>query len=71
MTRCCPFGTIGHEGTENDELIRQDLSLIFQVARTKLATFFIREKAGGRFDGAADEERLSEFLPRDDSRTPC
>src|SRR5258708_4978057 len=31
MTRGCPFGTIGNEVTENDELIRQDLSLIFEV----------------------------------------
>src|SRR5215510_9252966 len=30
MTRGCPFGTIGNEVTENDELIRQDLSLIFE-----------------------------------------
>ena len=29
ITRGCPFGTIGNEVTENDELIRQDLSLIF------------------------------------------
>src|SRR5262249_26342162 len=36
MTRGCPFGTIGNEVTENDELIRQDLSLIFEVAKTKL-----------------------------------
>jgi hypothetical protein len=47
--------------TENDELIRQDLSLIFEVATTKRATFFIREKAGGRLDAAADEERLADF----------
>lgn len=31
MTRGCPFGTIGNEVTENDELIRQDLSLLFEV----------------------------------------
>src|SRR5215510_1130433 len=29
MTRGCPFGTVGNEVTESDELIRQDLSLIF------------------------------------------
>ena len=34
MTRGCPFGTIGNEVTENDELIRQDLCLIFEVAPT-------------------------------------
>src|SRR5262249_48169655 len=35
MTRGCPFGTIGNEVTENDELIRQDLSLIFEVVKSK------------------------------------
>jgi Tetracyclin repressor-like, C-terminal domain len=57
----CPFGTIGHEVTENDELIRQDLSLMFEVARTRLATLFIREKASGRLDAAADEHGLADF----------
>ena len=44
-TRGCPFGTIGNEVTENDELIRQDLNLIFEVVKNKLAAFFIQEKA--------------------------
>src|SRR5215813_6526488 len=45
MTRGCPFGTIGNEVTENDELIRQDLNLIFELVKNKLAAFFIKEKA--------------------------
>jgi TetR/AcrR family transcriptional regulator, transcriptional repressor for nem operon len=61
MTRGCPFGTVGNELTENDELIRQDLSLIFEVAKQKLASFFIKEKATGRLLEEADEERLAEF----------
>src|SRR5262245_30225733 len=61
MTRGCPFGTIGNEVTENDELIRQDLSLIFEVAKAKLATFFVREKASGRLDPTAQEEQLADF----------
>jgi TetR/AcrR family transcriptional regulator, transcriptional repressor for nem operon len=61
MTRGCPFGTIGNEITENDELIRQDLSLIFEVMKHKLAAFFIREKANGRLAERADEERLADF----------
>src|SRR5258708_22376260 len=48
MTRGCPFGTIGNEVTENDELIRQDLSLIFELVKNKLTAFFIREKARRR-----------------------
>jgi TetR/AcrR family transcriptional regulator, transcriptional repressor for nem operon len=33
MTRGCPFGTMANEVTENDELTRQDLSLIFEVIK--------------------------------------
>lgn len=61
MTRGCPFGTLGNEVTENDELIRQDLSLIFEVIRNKLAAFFIREKARGRLARNADENRMADF----------
>ena len=61
MTRGCPFGTIGNEITENDELIRQDLHLIFEVMKHKLAAFFIKEKANGRLLTAADEDRLADF----------
>ncbi len=61
MTRGCPFGTIGNEVTENDELIRQDLSLIFEVVKNKLAAFFIREKSQGRLAKTADENRMADF----------
>src|SRR5262249_29329961 len=61
MTRGCPFGTIGNEVTENDELIRQDLCLIFEVIKNRLASFFIKEKAKGRLAKQASEERLAEF----------
>src|SRR5690349_5570048 len=33
MTRGCFFGTVGNELTDDDELIRQDLNLIFEVIR--------------------------------------
>ena len=61
MNRGCPFGTVGNEVTENDELIRQDLSLIFEVVRNKLAAFFIREKARGGLVADADEGRMADF----------
>src|SRR5262249_22124777 len=61
MTRGCPFGTIASEVTENDELIRQDLVLIFETIKTKLAAFFIKEKAKGRLVEQADEERMADF----------
>ena len=61
MTRGCPFGTIGNELTENDELIRQDLSLIFEVVKNKLTAFFTKEKAKGAISPAADVDALADF----------
>lgn len=61
MTRGCPFGTLGNEVTENDELIRQDVSLIFEVVKNKLAAFFLKEKAKGRLAKKANEEELADF----------
>ncbi len=61
MTRGCPFGTLGNEATPNDELIRQDVSLIFEVIKNKLAAFFVKEKAKGRLAGKANEERMADF----------
>jgi|SRR5215475_13450339 len=61
MTRGCPFGTVGNEVTPNDELIRQDVSLIFEVVKLKLAAFFVKEKAKGKLAKRADEERLADF----------
>src|SRR5258708_22552787 len=61
MMRGCPFGTMGSEVTENDELIRQDLCLIFEVIRHKLVAFFIKEKAMSRLAKDANENDLAEF----------
>jgi AcrR family transcriptional regulator len=61
MTRGCPFGTLGNEVTENNELIRQDVSLIFEVIRNKLAAFFVKEKAKGRLAKKTDEDELADF----------
>jgi TetR/AcrR family transcriptional repressor of nem operon len=61
MTRGCPFGTLGNEVTANDELIRQDISLIFEVVKNKLASFFVGEKAKGRLAKQADPEHMADF----------
>ena len=61
MTRGCPIGTIGNEVTEHDELIRQDVSLIFEVIKNKLAAFFIREKAMGQLLDDVDELQLANY----------
>ena len=61
MTRGCPFGTIGNEVTEKDELIRQDLSLIFEIVKSKIAKFFVKERAAGRLRPDACEDELADF----------
>ena len=61
MTRGCPFGTLGNEVTQNDELVRQDLSLIFEVVKHKLAAFFVKEKAKGRLAKRADAGNMADF----------
>lgn len=61
MTRGCPLGTIGNGVTEADELIRLDLSHIFEVVRNRLAAFFIREKARGRLAAEANEQAMADF----------
>ena len=42
MARGYPFGTIGNEVTENEEPIRQDLSLSFELVGSQLEAFFTR-----------------------------
>jgi AcrR family transcriptional regulator len=61
MSRGCPFGTIGNEITDNDELVRQDLSLIFEVMKNKIGSFFSKEKAKGRLAEEAHEDSLADF----------
>ena len=61
MTRGCPFGTVGNEITDNDELVRLDLNLIFEVIKNKLATFFVKERARGRLVKEANEDWMADF----------
>ena len=61
MTRGCPFGTIGNGVTERDELVRQDLNLIFEIMKNNLVTFFATERAQGKLRADAREEQLAEF----------
>jgi TetR/AcrR family transcriptional regulator, transcriptional repressor for nem operon len=61
MTRGCPFGTLGNEVSTADELIRQDVSLIFELVKGKLAAFFLTEKAKGRLRANADVQRMASF----------
>lgn len=61
MTRTCFFGAVGNELTTDDELIRQDLNLIFEVIRNKLSRFFYAEKSQGRLQADADPVQMADF----------
>ena len=61
MTRGCPFGTIGNGLSDDDDPVRQDLVLLFEVVKNKLTAFFIREKATGRLVAQAQEQELADF----------
>jgi hypothetical protein len=61
MTRSCPFGTIATGVTENDELIRQDLSRLFDLVAVRLAAFFSEEKAVSRLAPDTPENELADF----------
>lgn len=61
MTRGCPFGTIANEVTGEEELLRQDLNVIFELIRNKLAAFFAREKASARLSKRASEVQMADF----------
>src|SRR5215470_2805693 len=61
MSRGCPFGTIANELGEGDELLRLDLSLIFEMIRHNVVVFFGGEKSAGRLCPAADPEQMGDF----------
>jgi TetR/AcrR family transcriptional repressor of nem operon len=61
MQRGCPLGIIGNELTEEDEAIRQDLNLVFEALKERMATFLRKEKSEGHLLPSADEEQLAEF----------
>jgi AcrR family transcriptional regulator len=61
MTRGCPFGTAANDITADDELIRQDLCVIFDLIRSRIAEFFVREKTLGRLINEANEDRLADY----------
>jgi TetR/AcrR family transcriptional regulator, transcriptional repressor for nem operon len=61
FTRSCPVGTIGADLSTEDELLRQDIRLIFESMKNSLRDFFSRMKAKGELDAKADPETLAKF----------
>src|SRR5262245_21841484 len=57
----CTFGTVGHEGTERDSLLRQNPSLSLEAVQNKIATFCVKEKDTGQLTRETNEEQMADF----------
>jgi len=60
-SRSCPIGTIANELENSDELIRQDIKLIFEFTRKALSQFFYGLKAKGELKASVDPDSLADF----------
>src|SRR3990172_3442064 len=56
--RSCPIGTIGNDVFDQD-LLRQDIKLIFEFTRHSLAQFFSAKKAKGELPRSVDPQNLA------------
>ena len=59
--RSCPVGTIGNDLSDDQELLRQDVRLIFEWIRGQLARFFAERKATGELAAPIDPDALADF----------
>lgn len=59
--RSCPIGTIGNDLSQDQELLRQDVRLIFQWMRHSLSRFFNSLKAKGEISASVDPDALADF----------
>ncbi len=57
----CPIATIGNDVTNDQELLRQDIKLIFEFNRHCLAKFFASMKARGELPKLSDPEALADL----------
>jgi len=61
FSRSCPIGTIGADLTHEQELLRQDVRLIFECMKSSLSDFFSRMKARGELAPQIDPHGLADF----------
>lgn len=59
--RGCPIGTIGNDLSDDQELLRQDVRLIFEFTRGALARSFSVLRARGELPKKADPDSLADF----------
>lgn len=59
--RACPVGTIGNDLRDEQELLRQDVRLIYEWIHARLARFFAARKALGELQNSVDPDELADF----------
>ena len=59
--RACPIGTIGNDLSDEQELLRQDVRLIYEWVRGQLGRFFAERRAIGELPGAINPDALADF----------
>lgn len=59
--RACPVTTIGNELSEEQELLRQDVRLIYEWVRGQLGRFFAERSAVGELPTSSDPDALADF----------
>lgn len=59
--RACPIGTIGNDLSEEKELLRQDVRLIYEWVRGQLGRFFAERRAVGELPASIDPDALADF----------
>src|SRR5690606_33795775 len=59
--RSCPFGTIGADLANEQELLRQDMRLFLEWCRSKISRFFAERKAAGEIARSADPDALADL----------
>ncbi|MGI8469745.1 MAG: TetR/AcrR family transcriptional regulator [Pyrinomonadaceae bacterium] len=57
----CPLATIGYGLTDDHELLRQDINLIFEYRKNILSKFFHALKAKGKLKESIEPDSLADF----------
>lgn len=61
MTRGCPFGGVGNELGDDDELLRLDVDRIFVAVERRLARLFLVEQLEGRLRADVEVDALARY----------
>lgn len=59
--RSCPFGTIGTDLSNAQELIRQDLRLFLEWSRSRMSRFFAERRAAGELAPSTKPDELADL----------